>query len=114
MSNHSIVLSSSLCRDSFPSNHGGEFSNYLNQSLEFDDPDESWTVALSEIYYQPDSWENIREGFNEMLVTIENFLVTDDDEDEKIIYYRSLEITKINMEDTHLLNMLSNGEVADG
>src|SRR5271154_1612838 len=73
MSNHSIVLSSSLCRDSFPHNHGGEFSNYLNQSLEFDDPDESWTVALSEIFYQPDSWENIRDGYNECKVSLYNF-----------------------------------------
>ena len=57
MSNHSIIISSSLCKDAFPENHGGEFTNYLNRSLEFDDPDEQWSVALSEIVYTPDSGE---------------------------------------------------------
>src|SRR3977135_1881450 len=73
MSNHSIIISSSLCKDTFPDNHGGEFSNYLNRSLEFDEPHEQLSVALSEIVYTPDSWMNVREGFNEIKVSINNF-----------------------------------------
>src|SRR3981189_2356302 len=75
MSNHSIIISSSLCKDALPENHGGEFTNYLNRSLEFDEPNEQWSVALSEIVYTPDSWMNVRDGFNEIKVSMRNFRV---------------------------------------
>src|SRR3981189_2666908 len=89
MSNHSIIISSSLCKDTFPENHGGEFSNYLNRSLEFDDPNEQWSVALSEIVYTPDSWMNVRDGFNEIKVSMRDFHVNGG---FAIIYYDLLEI----------------------
>ena len=89
MSNHSIIISSSFCKDAFPENHGGEFTNYLNRSLEFDDLNEQWSVALSEIVYTPDSWMNVRDRFNEIKLSMRNYYVTDG---FGIIYYDELEI----------------------
>src|SRR5258708_4896400 len=86
MSSHSIYLCSSQCKDTYPENHGGEFSNVLNQSLEFDDPNDEWTVALGEMYYLPDLWYNVREGFNEIQVSIQNLPVTKVDVETKKYY----------------------------
>src|SRR5438552_18068535 len=67
---HSIVLTSALCRDTWPDNHGGDFWNTLNQPLELDRG--LWTVALVEISYQPDSWYNVRHG-NTVKISIHGF-----------------------------------------
>ena len=59
---HSIVLTSALCKETYPENHGGDFRNTLNSILEFHTPGEEWAVALSEVSYLPDSWYNVRNG----------------------------------------------------
>ena len=92
MSTHSIFLCSSLCKDTYPENHGGEFSNVLNQSLEFDDPNDAWTVALGEIFYLPDSWYNIRDGYNKIKVSLTNLPVDEIPDRMYQIYYDSMKI----------------------
>ena len=62
-----IYLSNVLCKDIYPQNKGGEFSNCLNQTLKFDG---SWSVALNEMYYIPNSWHNIRKSNNKILMKI--------------------------------------------
>ena len=59
-----VVLSSTFCKDEFPNNHGCEFTNYLNQPLDIDDPNETWSVALNELIYDTDFWPQVRKGFN--------------------------------------------------
>jgi hypothetical protein len=70
---YDVILSSSFCKDEYPDNHGCEFTNRLNQQLDLDQPNESWSVALREITYEPDFWQNVREGFNECDIRIGQF-----------------------------------------
>ena len=56
---HSIVLTSALCKETYPENYGGDFRNTLNSILEFHTPGEEWAVALSEMSYLSDSSYNI-------------------------------------------------------
>src|SRR6266853_48143 len=55
-------LSSSYCKDQFPENHGGSFYNTLNQKLHLETG--NWHVGLAEVLYEPNSWDNVREGRN--------------------------------------------------
>src|SRR6266853_247947 len=57
-----IHLSSSYCKDQFPENHGGSFYNTLNQKLHLETG--NWHVGLAEVLYEPNSWDNVREGHN--------------------------------------------------
>src|SRR6266853_1631806 len=57
-----IYLSSSYCKDQFPENHGGSFYNTLNQKLHLETG--NWHVGLAEVLYEPNSWDNVREGHN--------------------------------------------------
>src|SRR5258708_9725687 len=95
MATHSIFLCSSQCKDTYPENHGGEFSNVLNQSLEFDDPNDAWTVALGEIFYLPDSWYNIRDGYNEMKISMTNLPVDEIPHRKYYIYYDRMKVESI-------------------
>ena len=62
-----IYLSNTLCKDTYPGNKGGEFSNYLNQTLKLNG---SWSVALNELYYIPNTWHNIRKNGNKIFIKI--------------------------------------------
>ena len=68
-----IILASELCKDVFPNNQGGDFSNVLHKPLNFTGPGESWAVALSEVSYQPDSWHNVHEPGNTISLSLSNF-----------------------------------------
>jgi hypothetical protein len=68
----SIVLSSSLSKDAYD-NHGGDFTNVLNQVLNFTSPNEQCSVALAEVVYVPDTWPNIRDGFNQIEISMFGF-----------------------------------------
>src|SRR3981189_2160156 len=70
---HSVWLSSSLCLDEYPSNNGCEFTNELNYPLDFDAPNEWWSVTASEVIYEPDFWQNIRTSFNRVEIGISSF-----------------------------------------
>src|SRR6266853_3677087 len=70
---HLIVFTSALCKDTYPDNHGGDFVNTLNTPLELNEPGQQWVVSLSEISYQPDSWYNVRNGFNEISFSMHSF-----------------------------------------
>src|SRR6266853_2931948 len=70
---HSIVLTSALCKDTYPDNHGGDFVNTLNTPLELNEPGQEWVVLLSEISYLPDSWYNVRNGNNEITFSMHSF-----------------------------------------
>ena len=71
---HSVILSSDLSRELFPNNQGGEFTNTLYSSLDFSAPYEQWSVALSEIIYMPDTWYNVREGYNDVTIRMTGFI----------------------------------------
>src|SRR6266853_677173 len=73
---HSIVLTSALCKDTYPNNHGGDFVNNLNTTLELNEAGHEWVVSLSEISYLPDSWYNVRTGFNEISFSMHSFPCT--------------------------------------
>ena len=45
----SVIVSSQLSREVFPNNHGGEFTNELNQPIETT----KTSVSLSELYFVP-------------------------------------------------------------
>ena len=70
---YNIVLSSSFCQNEYPNNHGCEFTNELSEQLDMDQPNESWSVALREITYEPEFWQNVREGFNECQIKLGSF-----------------------------------------
>ena len=70
MQPHSVILSSTLCREEYPNNNGCDFTNQLNQPLDLSRG--KWGVCVSEIVYEPNFWYNIRQPFNVFSVTIEN------------------------------------------
>ena len=65
---HSVILSSTLCREEYPNNNGCDFTNQLNQPLDLSRG--KWGVCVSEIVYEPNFWYNIRQPFNVFSVTI--------------------------------------------
>ena len=71
--NFFITLPSNACKNIFPSNTGGHFKTILAQPLHLDN--NTWEVGLAEITYVANSWDNVREGENEVLLQI------DEDED---------------------------------
>ncbi len=61
----SVILSSALCKDTYPNNYGGEFSNYLNQLM-----CDYTSAAIIEIYYVPYMWYNVRPTTNYILLKL--------------------------------------------
>src|SRR3977135_3247185 len=64
-----LYLSNLMCGDVYPDNRPGEFTNYLNQPLKG-----SWSVALNEMYYVPDTWHNIRYPGNVIQLKISSMI----------------------------------------
>jgi hypothetical protein len=58
----SLFLSNTFCNKEFPNNNGGDFKNLLNSRLDFSRRGGKWGVSMSEIIYEPNFWENIRES----------------------------------------------------
>src|SRR5438477_6203260 len=58
-----IYLSDSFCRDVFPNNNSGHFTNLLNEPIP---PQHS--ISITEIYYKPMEWYNIRETNNKIFM----------------------------------------------
>jgi hypothetical protein len=105
----SIILSSQLCKDTYPNNSGGEFSNYLNHPINT----YNTLVAITEIYYVPRMWYNVRPNFKifikvsghyfeanwhavppaELVCSLEpGYYVDEQDLVEKILYAINLEL----------------------
>src|SRR6266853_3833581 len=75
MLQRAIILSNAYDKQSGPVN-GGEFYNMLNRPLEFDRCcGEVWRVGLGEIMYQPNSWQNVRDGMNSIDLEVSNMSV---------------------------------------
>ena len=53
-----------MCKDAYPNNHGGEFTNYLNH------PIKCRKVAINEMFYIPYLWDNVRASSNYILIKI--------------------------------------------
>src|SRR5271154_6567741 len=65
---HHVILSSLFCTDEYPGNQGCEFTNVLNHPLK-----NFGSVALSELIYEPDFWQNIRAPFNKFKIHLGEF-----------------------------------------
>jgi hypothetical protein len=68
-----VLLSSELCKDMYPKNHGGDFTNNIATPIEVSTFGHE-SVCLSEIIYQPYSWDNMREGSNEIAIGMEGYV----------------------------------------
>jgi serine protease inhibitor len=64
---NSLILTSLLCKDTYPNNHGGDFYNVLNQELNFAD---GWKMALNEIIYEPNAWDDVREDHSDIKISM--------------------------------------------
>src|SRR5437773_5996322 len=58
-----IYLSNTFSRKVFPDNSSGEFTNVLNVPIP---PRHS--ISVSEVYYLPKNWLNVRETNNEIIM----------------------------------------------
>ena len=68
---HSVILSSDWSRDMYPENAWGKFTNLLHSNLNFSRAD--WSVALTDVIYTPDTWTNVRDGFNDIQIRMKGF-----------------------------------------
>src|SRR3977135_1038668 len=68
---HSVVLCSDWSRDMYPENSGGKFTNLLHHNMNFSRED--WSVALTDIVYTPDTWHNVRDGYNDVQIRMKGF-----------------------------------------
>src|SRR3977135_534788 len=63
---HSVVLCSDWSRDMYAENSGGKFTNLLHHNMNFSCED--WSVTLTDIVYTPDTWHNVRDGYNDVQI----------------------------------------------
>src|SRR3977135_3739265 len=68
---HGVVLCSDWSRDMYPENSGGKFTNLLHHNMNFSRED--WSVALTDIVYTPDTWHNVRDGYNDVQIRMKGF-----------------------------------------
>ena len=68
---HSVILCSDWSKGMYPENSGGKFTNLLHSNLNFSRED--WSVALTDVIYTPDTWSNVREGFNDIQIRMKGF-----------------------------------------
>ena len=68
---HNVVLCSEWSRDLYPENTGGKLTNLLHSNFNFSS--EKWSVALSDIIYTPDTWKNVREQYNDIVIRMKGF-----------------------------------------
>ena len=66
MHNFYITLPSNACTHVYPNNHSSHFKTILPQELHLDTT--QWEVGLSEFTYATNSWDNIRDGENEIII----------------------------------------------
>ena len=68
---HSVILCSDWSKGMYPENTGGKFTNLLHSNINFSRAD--WFVALTDVIYTPDTWTNVREGFNDIQIRMKGF-----------------------------------------
>src|SRR6202021_3926618 len=69
-----IIVTSDGAFDSYPGNVPADFRCDFNQKLHFNfNPNQSWEMALSEIFIHPHSCYQIREPFNTFEFCLSNF-----------------------------------------
>jgi hypothetical protein len=56
-------LSNTFCNDVFPNNTSGEFTNLLNEPIA-----SGTAISLSEVYYAPKAWHNVRDSNNDIIM----------------------------------------------
>src|SRR3981189_324118 len=68
---HNVVLCSEWSKDLYPENTGGKFTNRLHSNMNFSG--ENWSVALTDIVYTPDTWNNVRADSNDIQIGMKGF-----------------------------------------
>src|SRR3981189_2886222 len=68
---HNVVLCSEWSKDLYPENTGGKFTNRLHSNMNFSG--ENWSVALTDIVYTPDTWNNVRADSNDIQIRMKGF-----------------------------------------
>src|SRR3981189_2870794 len=68
---HNVVLCSEWSKDLYPENAGGKFTNLLHSNMNFSG--ENWSVALTDVVYTPDTWNNVRADFNDIQIRMKGF-----------------------------------------
>src|SRR3981189_383909 len=68
---HNVVLCSEWSKDLYPENTGGKFTNLLHSNMNFSG--ENWSVALTDVVYTPDTWNNVRVGSNDIQIRMKGF-----------------------------------------
>src|SRR3981189_2498618 len=63
---YSVIICSDWSKGMYPENTGGKFTNLLHSNLNFSRAD--WSVALTDVIYTPDTWTNVRDGFNDIQI----------------------------------------------
>src|SRR5271156_438294 len=70
---NSLVMCSDWSRNMFPKNQGGHFTNRLHATANFSD--ENSYVALGDVVHSRDSFQNVRENFNDVEIRMKGFTV---------------------------------------
>src|SRR3981189_574305 len=68
---HNVVLCSEWSKDLYPENAGGKFTNLLHSNMNFSG--ENWSVALTDVVYTPDTWNNVRVDSNDIQIRMKGF-----------------------------------------
>src|SRR3981189_162388 len=68
---HNVILCSDWSKDLYPENTGGKFTNLLHSNMNFSS--ENWLVALTDIVYTPDTWDNVRAESNDIRIRMKGF-----------------------------------------
>src|SRR3981189_948449 len=68
---HNVVLCSEWSKDLYPENTGGKFTNLLHSNMNFSG--ENWSVALTDVVYTPDTWNNVRADSNDIQIRMKGF-----------------------------------------
>src|SRR5271156_4884491 len=70
---NSLVMCSDWSRNMFPKNQGGHFTNRLHATANFSF--ENSYVALGDVIHSRDSFQNVRENFNDVEIRMKGFTV---------------------------------------
>src|SRR3981189_419368 len=68
---HNVVLCSEWSKDLYPENTGAKFTNLLHSNMNFSG--ENWSVALTDVVYTPDTWNNMRADSNDIQIRMKGF-----------------------------------------
>src|SRR3981189_2806866 len=68
---HNVILCSDWSKGMYPNNTGAKFTYLLHSNLNFSRED--WSGAVTDVIYTPDTWTNVREGFNDIQIRMKGF-----------------------------------------